>query len=131
MGARMEAEAFLDTHVLVWLYEGELNRFSEKAKQVLENAPLWISPMALLELDYLFEVNKITVKSSKIYHDLQNRLDLQLADDSFSAVVQEASRLDFTRDCFDRIITAHARLRRGYLVTKDQTLRKHYTHCIW
>jgi len=46
---------YLDTHVVVWLYSGELSLLSEKACQLIEENELLISPLVLLELQYLFE----------------------------------------------------------------------------
>jgi PIN domain nuclease of toxin-antitoxin system len=42
-----------------------------------------------------------------------------------------AETIQWTRDPFDRIIVAQATLKHSPLITKDETLRKHYKHCIW
>ena len=51
--------AYLDTNVVVWLAQGNLTRISPKAQRVLEETALLISPMVLIELEYLYEVNRI------------------------------------------------------------------------
>ncbi len=127
----METQVFLDTHVVIWLYAGELERFSKRARNALERAELWISPMCLLEINYLFETKKITARSSPILKDLSEKIDLQVSDRPFIDVVREAASLTFTRDPFDRLIVAQARLCHAALITKDRTLRKNYSRCIW
>ncbi len=49
---------YLDTHVIVWLYAGEIERFSSKAKQIIETHPLYFSPLVEVELKYLHEINE-------------------------------------------------------------------------
>lgn len=127
----MEAEVFLDTHVVVWLYAGELVLLSRKAKKVIEDSELLISPISLLEIDYLFETKKITVRGRPILDDLQEKLDLKVAEDPFIEVVSKASHVTWTRDPFDRLIVAHALLRSIPLITKDRSIKRHYHRCVW
>ena len=49
----------------------------------------------------------------------------------FEAVIAEANRLSWTRDPFDRIITAHASLQKAPLLTKDTTISSHYKKAFW
>jgi len=127
----MEAKIFLDTHVIIWLYAGEIERISKKARTLLETATLQITPMCLLEIDYLFETKKITVRSQPILRDLSERIDLQVSHSPFIEIVREASQLYWTRDPFDRLIVAQARLHKAPLLTKDRNLKKHYPLCVW
>ncbi len=53
---------YLDTHVIVWLYAGEIERFSSKAKQIIETHPLYFSPLVEVELKYLHEINEAYAK---------------------------------------------------------------------
>ena len=46
----------LDTHVVVWLYAGDLRRFSPGARRRLGGEELRISPMVAIEIQYLHEV---------------------------------------------------------------------------
>lgn len=127
----METEVFLDTHLLLWLYAGEVERISEKAKLILEDATLLASPISLLEVDYLYEIEKIKIRGEPVFKELQEQLQLQIAEDPFLSIVQVASHLSWTRDPFDRLLIAHAKLRKAPLLTKDRLLKKHYPHCIW
>ena len=65
---------YLDTHVVVWLYSGELFLFSEKACQLIEENELLISPLVLLELQYLFEIKRITVEPTVIFDSLAEKV---------------------------------------------------------
>jgi len=58
--------AYLDTNVVVWLAENRLTRVSQKALDVLERADLLISPMVLLELEYLSEIKRIRLTSREV-----------------------------------------------------------------
>ncbi len=43
---------YLDTHVVVWLYLGEMSKFSIPAKTAINTQALKIFPMVALELTY-------------------------------------------------------------------------------
>lgn len=127
----MEAESFLDTHLVVWLYAGEIDRLSQKVKKCLEEAALLISPMVLLEIDFLHEIKRISVKSRTILQKLAEDMGLQVGGEAFSEIVGVAGNLTWTRDPFDRLIVAQAQVRGVPLLTKDRTLHRHYHQCIW
>lgn len=127
----MEAEVLLDTHVLVWLYAGEVKRLSDKSQNVIEEADLFVSPISILEIDFLHEIGRIRVRSGVVLDSLSESIELKVASDSFMDVIKEAGHVTWTRDPFDRLLVAHARLRGIPLVTKDRTLRRHYSRCLW
>lgn len=76
---------YLDTHVVVWLYSGECSLLSEKACQLIEENELSVSPMVLLELQYLFEIKRITVEPTVIFDSLAESIGLQKCRSSFVA----------------------------------------------
>ena len=43
---------YLDTHVVVWLFSGEIDKISNKAVEIIEESELFISPIVALELDF-------------------------------------------------------------------------------
>ena len=45
---------YLDTHVVVWLYAGETSKLSQAAEELINTNDLLISPIVLLEMNYLF-----------------------------------------------------------------------------
>ena len=64
----------LDTHVVVWLYTGELERFTEVARESLEHDDLVVSPIVELELTYLHEIGRLSVAGTLVTADLRERV---------------------------------------------------------
>ena len=126
MERRRTSVAFLDTHIAVWLYDSLINKLSDHAASIIETCELNISPMVMLELQYLYEIKRITVKPKTLIHYLETKLDLRKDETDFSKVIDEAMSFIWTRDPFDRIIVAHAKCRQAYLVTADQSIHSHY-----
>lgn len=122
---------FLDTHVVVWLYAGDLERIPRAAHQSLEELDLLVSPMVILELQYLMETGRLKVSAPVIMATLKKTLGLQVCELSFSQIVLDALAQDWTRDPFDRIIVAHAAARNLPLLTKDDTILSHYRKAFW
>lgn len=127
----MEAVVHLDTHVVVWLYAGELERLSKVAASLIESSAIAISPAVVLELQYLHEIKRVTEPAAHVVDDLRGRIDLHVDDIAFSTVVTDALTLSWTRDPFDRLITAHARARDAILLSADKTIHKHYPRTTW
>ena len=127
----MEAVIHLDTHVIVWLYAKELSRFSNAGLERIEANALFISPMVTLELEYLYETGKIRCKSRVICDSLEQTIGLHVCDDSFAALARVALDQTWTRDPFDRIIVAQAKLADAPLLTKDNSIIKHYKKAFW
>ena len=122
---------YLDTHVVVWLYAGELERFSGEIQALLNENDLFVSPIVQLELQYLHEIERITVNSQTILADLAARIGLQICDKRFQAVVGEATAVSWTRDPFDRLIVANASLNNNVLISKDQNILNNYPQAKW
>lgn len=121
----------LDTHVVVWLYTGEVERFSSTARSALEHDVLVISPIVELELAYLHEIGRLTVAGAAVVADLRTRLGLALSALPTSAVVAAASRLTWTRDPFDRLIVGDAAAGDEPLLTKDGIIRENFPQARW
>lgn len=122
---------FLDTHCLVWLYAKELRHFSKSGLSRLEEESLFISPMASLELEYLFETARIKVPSIEITTYLADRLGLQIDPVSFLPIAERSLEMKWTRDPFDRLITAQAEFHDADLLSKDRSILEHYAKAIW
>ena len=121
----------LDTHVVVWLYAGDLARFPAGARKRIEREELCISPMVALELEYLHEVGRIAEGAAAVLQDLGHKLGLAQDDGSFAAVVTAARALTWTRDPFDRMIVGNAAIAGVSLMTKDRSIRQHYRQAVW
>lgn len=122
---------YLDTHVVVWLYAGQLERFSDETQALLNEHDLRICPIVQLELQYLHEIERITVDAQTILTDLAARIGLQVCDKRFQAVVAEAGNVSWTRDPFDRLIVANASLNNNILISKDKSILSNYPHAKW
>jgi len=121
----------LDTHVVVWLFAGEVERLSAKAADRLAEEELVISPIVDLELTYLFEVGRLRVPGPAIVSDLKERIGLQHSTQSLASAVASAIPLDWTRDPFDRLIVGDAIGASSPLLTKDSTILANCTLAEW
>ena len=81
---------YLDTQVVIWLCEKRLDRLSPGASAALEAHELRISPMVLLELEYLFEIQRIVQPPRMLLGQLESQLGLKLCDHPFPAIVDTA-----------------------------------------
>jgi PIN domain nuclease of toxin-antitoxin system len=121
----------LDTHVVVWLYEDPQRLIPTPVRQRLEEESLALSPFVRLELEYLSEVGKLSVPPQTIVDELAPRLELALTDPPAALVCQTALGLSWTRDPFDRLLSAQALATATPLVTKDRTIREHLSLAWW
>lgn len=122
---------FLDTHITIWLYEKRLDLLSEKAKQFIEKNDLFISPAVKLEIEYLFEIEKIKDNSETICSFLERNIDLKIENSSFLEIIKISLNENWTRDPFDRIIVAHSKLKDYTLISKDKKINKNYFRTIY
>lgn len=122
---------YLDTHVVVWLYVGLSEKFSQQTKELINENEIYISTIVRLELQYLYEIQRLTDESNTIVSDLSNRIGLKVCDKNFNTIIAQSLEITWTRDPFDRIITANATLNNNILVTKDQNILDNYTNAKW
>jgi PIN domain nuclease of toxin-antitoxin system len=123
--------AYLDTHVALWLYAGETQRVSKRAAAAINREPLALSPVVLLEMQYLREIGRITVAPKVVVTDLGRRLGLAVEDRATLPLIEQALDLSWTRDAFDRLIVAQAALDNAWLITRDRLILKHYPKAVW
>ena len=121
----------LDTHAVIWLYEGALEQFSPAARQAIEAGRCAISPMVRLELQYMFEIGRNETDARTVLDILRAQFDLDESRTEFSLVVLAALPLAWTRDPFDRLIAAQAICDDAVLITKDRTIRQHCPNALW
>jgi len=122
---------FLDAHVVVWLYAGLSDKLSTKATTLINNNDLYISQMVRLELQTLFEIERITVPADTIIKELQHSLGLTVHDMPADKVFTQALSQNWTRDVFDRLITAEAASLKYPLVSKDKMILANYDLAVW
>lgn len=108
----------LDTNAVIWW-----------ASEHARSAPLrkwqgrtFVSPATLLEIKFLVECGKIRLRPNvSLAEDPRWFVD----DPSSRALFDQAEEISWTRDPFDRLIVAHAQLRRWRLATADSLLIEH------
>jgi PIN domain nuclease of toxin-antitoxin system len=124
--------AYLDTNVVVWLAQGSLESLSARATALLETANLLVSPMVLVELEYLHEAGRIRLPARDIQRKVEHELGVRICNLPFATVVSAALDESWTRDPFDRFIVAHAKAN-GFaaLISADEEIARHYPRTVW
>jgi PIN domain nuclease of toxin-antitoxin system len=124
--------AYLDTHAAVWLAEGTLRRHSRRALSLVAKSDLLLSPMVLLELEYLYELKRSALPARDVLLKLEHEAGARLCELSFPQIAGVAIGERWTRDPFDRVIVAHAKAN-GWaaLVSADETIARHYARTVW
>jgi PIN domain nuclease of toxin-antitoxin system len=116
-GAAAPAVILLDTNALIWLEQGH-----RRSRALLAGArSLYVSPATILELQFLAETGRIRLRGGTVASLADD--DRWLVDDPPAGPwFMRAVDLGWTRDPFDRLIVAHARLRGWRLATADAAL---------
>jgi PIN domain nuclease of toxin-antitoxin system len=124
--------AYLDTDVVVWLAQGSLELISSRAAALLEAASLLISPMVLLELELRHEKGRVELPTRDIERKILHTNAVRVCNLSFPAIASAALDEKWTRDPFDRLIVANAKANGfAWLISADETIRKHYPRAVW
>jgi PIN domain nuclease of toxin-antitoxin system len=122
---------YLDTHVLVRLYQGEIEKLTDAVRREIELHDLLVSPAAILELEYLYEIGRLKISASNLMNVLATDLRAKVCGIPFQRIVEHALKEKWSRDPFDRLIVAHAKAGDAPLITKDENIRRHYRQAIW
>lgn len=108
----------LDTNALVWLDEGH-----RRARPlVATRRRLFVSPVSLLEIQLLTETGRTRPRGGRSLTALAEDERWVVDDPPAVAWFERALPLGWTRDPFDRLLVAHARLRGWRLATGDRSL---------
>jgi PIN domain nuclease of toxin-antitoxin system len=114
--AKDQGVILLDTNALIWVHTGH-----PRGRPLLRASSLYISPVSLLELAFLEESKRVRLAPGardSLNRDPRWTLDNPMSTDLFDAALD----LSWTRDPFDRLIVAHARMRGWRLATGDRTI---------
>jgi PIN domain nuclease of toxin-antitoxin system len=107
----------LDTHALIWMAKGH-----RRARPLAHLPRLYVSPTTVLELQVLAETGRVRFAGggspTSLAADERWRLDEPPSGKWFAT----ACDIQWTRDPFDRLLVAHARLRGWRLATADEML---------
>jgi len=112
-----EAVILLDTNAIIWLLQRH-----RRARVLADRVRLHMSPVSLLELQMLVEAGRLEHQGGRtvasVAADPRWKLDEPPAGRWFEQTVE----IGWTRDPFDRLLVAHARLRGWKLATGDRAL---------
>jgi PIN domain nuclease of toxin-antitoxin system len=110
----------LDTNALIWLL-----RNHGRTRALARLPRLYVSPASLLEVQMLIESGRARAVAGRnaadIAHDPRWLHDEPPAGNWFQAAMD----VGWTRDPFDRLIVAHARVRGWKLATGDRRMAEH------
>jgi PIN domain nuclease of toxin-antitoxin system len=114
------AVILLDTNAVIWLHGSH-----RRATPLKGRGRLYVSPATVLELQFLIEAGRLRLSAdsdvSQVTHDDRYVID----DPSSAAWFAAATTVSWTRDPFDRLLVAHARIRKWRLATGDRALIEH------
>lgn len=114
----------LDTHFLIWILVGA-DRLA--AYPWLDECRPWgISPVSILELQYLGETGRLELNAAGLLHAIQRDSRFVLDEPPLVPLIERALPLTWTRDPFDRLLAAHSLTRRVPLCTVDRELQRHH-----
>jgi len=104
----------LDTNAIIWI----VTRHRRSRPLLRERGAFAVSPASMLELGLLADTGRLRLRLQDVIEDDRWSVDDPPAAEWFARAADEA----WTRDPFDRLIVAHARLRRARLATGDSTI---------
>jgi len=113
----------LDTNAVIWLHRGDRRAVGLAGRA----ARLYASPATILELQFLVEAGRLRLRAGASMNQLVHDDRWVIDDPASAAWFEKASEIGFTRDPFDRLIVAHARLRHWRLATGDRALLSQLT----
>jgi len=122
---------FLDTHVVIWLYAHLFDKLSPLSEKLINDNDLYCSPMVKLELKYLYEIDRITELPNPIIDGLENEIGLRIRNMELDQLIEQSLEIDWTRDPFDRLIVAQAKLEEAFLLTKDDFILQNFDLARW
>lgn len=87
--------------------------------------------MALLEMQLLHEIGRLNVAPAEFLTILRRDFEVTVCSLPFHLVVEASLGETWTRDPFDRLIVAQAKIGGGKLITRDRRIREHFTDAVW
>ncbi len=123
--------AYVDTHTAIRLGSGR-GRIGQDAARLIRKSELLASPMVLVEIEYLFEIGRLSSPAKDVLRKLEHELGLRLCNLPFAEVAKAALDEKWTRDAFDRMIVAQAKVNGlAPLLSADEEIAKHYPRTVW
>lgn len=110
----------LDANAVIWIVQRH-----RRARRLENVARLYISPATLLELQFLRELGRLRLREGLTIEALADDPRWRLDEPPAARWFAIAGELAWTRDPFDRLVAAHARLRRWRIATGDAHMQEH------
>ena len=125
----MKGDILIDTHILIWLADGDSSKISPKIKNIIENVFqrrfIYVSAISLLEISRLAKRNRVHL-SVPIHEWIKQILsfpDFKIIDLDYKIAVESYNLPgEFHADPADRIIVATARVHNIPLITMDRQM---------
>lgn len=114
----------------LWLCTDEVP-LSAAALVEIEIGDLRLSPMVLMEMQFLHEVGRLNAGPTEWLTILRGDFDVVVCALPFQAVTEASYNESWTRDPFDRVIVAQAKAGGGKLISRDRRIRDHYPNSVW
>jgi PIN domain nuclease of toxin-antitoxin system len=121
---------YLDTNILIWLYDGRADRLSKAARRMIEKRRLLTSAATVCELEVLHEAGRRRIPAMRLISSLGTDLGLEICNLPFRTVVDHALSEAWTRDPWDRLIVANAKAAGAPLITSDEMILRHYSRAL-
>ncbi len=129
---RSTCSAGPDTHVVVWLNDGEREKLTPTAAAAIDGVErLLVSESVRLELQYLCEIERLLLQPDTIVDYLNGRIGLQLCGKPAHEIISESLDYAWTRDPFGRLLIATARAEGVPLLTPDDIIQQYDVEVIW
>ena len=119
-----QVSILLDTHFLVWLVLESKRR--AQFPWLNRYRPWGVSPVSFLEIQFLAEVGKLSVKNPEFTQTVMNDPRFVVDGIALDILMSHALPLHWTRDPFDRLLAGHSAARRVPLCTTDRLIRTHH-----
>jgi PIN domain nuclease of toxin-antitoxin system len=123
---------YLDSHIVMLLAAGRKNWMSTESLGLLRRSDLLLSPIAFLELEFLFEIKRSKHPARDLFEKVAHETGLRMCDLPFATVANAAVTEGWTRDPFDRMIVAQAKANGfAWLISSDEKFKRHYPRTVW
>jgi PIN domain nuclease of toxin-antitoxin system len=126
-----EKVAYLDTHIAIRIAQGDARVLSSSTLRRIGNVELLVSPMVVLEMEYLHEIRRSRLTAADIMLKLKSEVAVRVCSVPFAEVAEAAIHEKWTRDPFDRLIVANAKANGfAWLITDDERIHAHYQQAL-
>ena len=114
----------LDTHFILWI---AAHSHRLKSYRWLERYRPWtVSPVSFLEIQFLVEVGRVEVSVDELTRLASSDPRFLVDEVPLKALIDQAMRLGWTRDPFDRLLAGHSLARQLPFCSVDSTIQAHH-----